>query len=186
MPCGGVAANPRPGRIHGSEPNAPTPARTKSRLFNFALTGRLNILADRYGRRGWVTPEVLNEVTHGIVSGYAELRAIESAIENRRLSVAGALKRAERQTYRELLRSLGSGEASCIAHAKSHGGTVVTDDRAARGCCAERAVPFTGTIGILKACCLDGTLPAEDADAALQSMIDAGYFSPVRRISDLL
>ena len=35
-------------------------------------------------------------------------------------------------------------------------GLVVTDDRAARNCCSERGVDFTGTIGILKACCREG------------------------------
>ena len=70
--------------------------------------------------------------------------------------------------------------------ARVRGGTVVTDDRAARGSCSERDVPFTGTIGILKACARDGTLEADEADAVLNLMMDAGYLSPVRRISDLL
>ena len=50
---------------------------------------------------------------------------------------------------RELLRILAPGEASCIAQAKARGGVVITDDRAARQCCHERGVVFTGTIGIL-------------------------------------
>jgi di/tricarboxylate transporter len=49
-----------------------------------------------------------------------------------------------------------------------------------------RDVPVTGMIGIPKACVQDGLLEAEEADAILESMVDAGYFSPVRRISDLL
>ena len=52
--------------------------------------------------------------------------------------------------------------------------------------CAEQGVRFTGTVGILKACCLDGTLSLVDADAILQTMVAAGYHAPVRRISDLV
>lgn len=153
---------------------------------NFALPGKLDLLVERYGRRARITSEVLTEVIEGVVAGYPALRAVEVALEGRKVSDAGTLTAEERRIYRELLRTLAPGEASCIACAKVRNGTVVTDDRAARGCCGERDVPVTGTIGILKACVQDGTLAAERGDAMLQSMIDAGYFSPVRRISDLL
>ena len=122
----------------------------------------------------------------GIVAGFEALAAIEAALEEGTLAEAGRPTGDERRIYRELLRSLAPGEASCIACAKVRGGTIATDDRAARHACEARDVPFTGTIGILKACARDGMLAAEAADAILESMIDAGYFSPVRRISDLL
>jgi predicted nucleic acid-binding protein len=154
-------------------------------LSNFALAGRLHILTERYGPRAHITPEVLNEVLEGIVAGYGKLQAIEVALEEEKLGSAGALTAEERRIYQELLRILSPGEASCIASAEVRGGIVVTDDRAARGCCEEREVPFTGTIGIFKAFVRDGALTAEEADVILHSMIDAGYFSPVRRISDL-
>jgi predicted nucleic acid-binding protein len=114
------------------------------------------------------------------------LGGIEAAVSEGRLGRATSLAAGEREVYRELLRILGSGEASCIACAKARGGVVVTDDKTARDCCAERGVAFTGTIGILKACALDGTLSPGAADAVLQAMIDAGYYSPVTRISGLL
>jgi len=155
-------------------------------LSNFALAGRIALLAERYGSRARVTPEVLNEVLEGIVAGYQALRTIVVALEEGRLGSTGNLTAEELRIHGELLRSLAPGEASCIACATARGGTVVTDDRAARGVCGERAVPFTGTIGILKACVRDGTLAADEADVVLQAMIDAGYFAPVSRISDLL
>lgn len=155
-------------------------------LCNFALAGRVDLLVERYGQRARVTPEVQDEVLAGIVAGYEALTAIEVALEEGRLGRTGELAREERRIYRELLGSLAPGESSCIARAAVRGGAVVTDDRAARVTCEERHVPFTGTIGILKACVRDGMLEAEEADAILGSMIDAGYFSPVRRISDLL
>jgi predicted nucleic acid-binding protein len=155
-------------------------------LSNFALARRVDLLVDRYGQRARITQEVRNEVLEGIVAGYPALGAIEVALEEERLGAAGNLTAEERRIYRELLRSLGPGEASCVAWAKARGGTVVTDDRAARGACGERDVLVTGTIGILKACVQDGTLEAEEADATLELMIDDGYYSPVRRVSDLL
>ena len=156
-------------------------------LSNFALAGRLELLVLRYGRRVRITPEVLDEVSDGAIAGYSALNAIEKAVAAADFSHAGSpASTAERAIYRELLRILAPGEASCIAYAKTHGAVVVTDDRTARECCGERGVTFIGTIGILKACCLDGTLSAEDADATLQAMIDAGFYSPVRRISDLV
>ena len=91
---------------------------------------------------------------------------------------------AERQIYRELLRILAPGEAACIACAKGRGGVVATDDRVARNCCLERGIRFTGTLGILKACCVDRTLSPEAADTLLLAMIKAGYHFPVHRISD--
>ena len=41
-------------------------------LSNFRLAGRLDLLITRYGARARVTPEVLDEVTDGVVAGFAE------------------------------------------------------------------------------------------------------------------
>jgi len=81
---------------------------------------------------------------------------------------------------------LGSGEASCIALAKHRGGVVVTDDLLARRICSLHGVQVSGTIGILKAMCIDTDISADAADALLANMVTVGYHSPVRRISDLL
>ncbi len=156
-------------------------------LSNFALAGHFELLVTRYGQRAIVTPEVLNEVTDGVIAGYYALSEIEEAVDQEHVSRATPLSSTtERQIYRELLRILAPGEASCIAYAKTPAAVVVTDDRAARQCCTERDIPFTGTIGILKACCIDATLSPEEANVILLSMIDAGYYSPVQNISDLI
>jgi predicted nucleic acid-binding protein len=156
-------------------------------LSNFAIAGRLDLLAARYGQQLLITQEVLDEVADGVVAGYFALRTIEEAFADETFGKVRVLSsRSERNTYGVLLRILGSGEASCIAYAESQGGIVVTDDRAARGCCLARGIACTGTIGILKACCQDDLLPPEEADAILTTMIEAGYYAPVQRISDLL
>ncbi len=155
-------------------------------LSNFALAQRLDILTARYGTRAKVTREILDEVSDGLVAGYTALAQIERAVGARQLGLAAPLTMDERALYRHLIQRLAPGEASCIASAKLRGGIVVTDDRAARDCCSEQGVRFTGTIGILKACCVDKTLSLPDADAILDAMIAAGYHAPVRRISDLV
>jgi len=57
---------------------------------------------------------------------------------------------------------------------------------AARACCAENGVAFTGTVGILKACVVDQMIAPQNADALLQRMVEAGFYSPVSHISSLL
>ena len=155
-------------------------------LSNFASANRVDLLVSRYGRRALVTPEVLDEVADGFVAGYVHLATVETALASRQLGNAEPLSLDEREIYRELLRIVSPGEASCIAGAKSRGGIVVTDDKTARGCCTERGVDFTGTIGILRACVLDTTLSSSDADLILQKMIDDGFYSPVTTISGLV
>ncbi len=155
-------------------------------LSNFALAGRLDLLLSRYGKKAVITPEVLDEITDGVVAGYFALKEVEDAVNEGRFARGVPLaSAAERQTYRDLLHILAPGEASCIASAASRGGTVVTDDRTARQCCGEHDIPVTGTIGILQACRADGTISTEEADGILSAMMDAGYYSPVQRISDL-
>ena len=155
-------------------------------LSNFTLAGRLDVLIRRYGKRAHLTQEVLGEISDGVAAGYAALRAVEDAVAARDLSSAKPLTVEERPLFGDLLRPLSSGEASCLACAQIRGGIVATDDRAARSACDDRRIPCTGTIGILRACCRDGSLSATEADAALQAMVDAGFYSPVRWLSDLV
>jgi predicted nucleic acid-binding protein len=150
-------------------------------LSNFALAGRFDVLIMRYGERLLLTLEVLDELAEGVIAGYGPLREIEKAVEDGRIKRAEAsMSSSARQTYRELLRVLGPGEASCIAHASGCKGVVVSDDRAARLCCTEKGIAVTGTIGILKACCIDGSITEKEADGILHAMIAAGFYSPIR------
>jgi predicted nucleic acid-binding protein len=129
---------------------------------------------------------VLAEISEGIAAGHEDLNAVTAAVTQGDLDSCDGMSAAERAEFQGLLRSLGAGEAACIARAHARGGIVVTDDRAARTACGERGIACTGTIGILKACCDDGQLGPDDADLALSRMVDAGFYAPVFRISDLL
>lgn len=152
-------------------------------LSNFALPGRLDLLIARYGPRAMITPQVQDEIADGIVAGYSELREVETAVAGGEFTGAGGFSAEERDIYRERLRTLSAGEASCVTLAQTRGGVVATDDRTARNCCFDSGVPFTGTIGILKACVRDDALSLQEADDVLRATTGAGYHSPVRRIS---
>ncbi|MEW6753193.1 MAG: hypothetical protein AB1505_19775 [Candidatus Latescibacterota bacterium] len=136
-------------------------------ISNFALACRLDLIAARYAGRAHLTTEVLDEIAEGVAHGYSALLQVEPLIQAGALQ-ATVLSAAERALYGRLLPGLGPGEASAVACARLRAGIAVTDDRAARACCAEHEVAFTGTIGILEA------------------MVRHGFYSPVRRISDLL
>lgn len=154
-------------------------------LSNFALSGSLDLLVQRYGTRLWVTSEVQDELSAGVACGYATLQTVLQLIAERVFS-SRALTAKERGLYTTLISHLGPGEASCIVSAVDRVAVVVTDDRAARTVCDEHRIPYTGTVGILKALCLDGSLTCEEADTCLGQMVQEGFYSPVRRIRDVL
>lgn len=153
-------------------------------LSNFCLSNSLDLLVKRYGKRFVLTDEVLDKIAGGIVAGYAELVMVARLLEEGSLGRT-ALTAKEWRTKLDCLRTLGSGESSCIACAFHRKGTVMTDDRAARKCCEERRIPFTGTVGLLLAFCRDGDIDASKADAILERMVERGFYSPVKSIASL-
>ena len=154
-------------------------------LSNFLLSGSLDLLVKRYGKRLVLTDEVLDEIARGIVAGYRELAMVEGWLEKGSFGRT-ALTAKEWKTKLDCLQTLGSGEASCIACALHRKGTVMTDDRAARRCCEKRGIPFTGTVGVLLALCRDGDIDTNRADGILERMVDRGFYSPVKSIASLL
>jgi predicted nucleic acid-binding protein len=47
-------------------------------------------------------------------------------------------------------------------------------------------ISVTGTVGILKASVMSGQISLTEADAHLNKMIKAGFYSPVRNISEIV
>ncbi len=154
-------------------------------LANFALADAMPMLEKRYGKKMALTPDVIAEVGNGIAAGHLQLQKIEESVAAGLLTVA-LLTAEERRSKISLLHNLGAGEASCIACAKHRGGIVVTDDRAARSCCAEHGIGVTGTIGILLALVRDDMLACGEADAILAKMVKNGFYSPLASIACLL
>ena len=153
-------------------------------LSNFLLSNSIFIIEERYANRGMITWEVYDEISAGIIE-YPPLKQIDGLIGPKIFELI-TLSRTEHDHFLELIGHLGKGESSCIAAAKERQSTVVTDDRAARGQCSLMNIPFTGTIGILKAAFHEGQIPLSRADDILGKMITAGFYSPIRSISDIV
>lgn len=154
-------------------------------ISNFALVGRLDVVQTRYAHQLALTTQVIDEICRGVTSGHHNLEPILDQVNNGGFRLV-AMTNKERNTFRTLSNTLGQGEASTIAAALHRGATVVTDDRAARQAARDLGLPLTGTIGILIAGVKDSTLTATFADSILGSMVAAGFYSPVKRISDVL
>jgi len=152
-------------------------------LSNFLLSEASFLLEKRYRKCAFITWQVYDEVSAGIAE-FPKLKHIDKLIEDKTFKLVG-LSLSQRKDFRELIGHLGKGEASCIAFAKEQSATVVTDDRAARNQCSLMKIPFTGTVGILKASLLDGRLSLPRADEILTKMIDAGFYSPIRSLADI-
>jgi len=151
-------------------------------LSNFALADGLRVLVGRYRGRGFVATQVVDELTRGVTAGYGGLVSCLDLVDQGILRVV-SLDRSERKIYRQLVAHLGGGEAGTIAAAHRRHGVVVTDDLAARRTCADMRIAITGTIGILRASVGDGELLLDDANDLLRRMIDAGFYSPIDRIT---
>ena len=153
-------------------------------LSNFLLSDSIFILENRYRRRGLITFAIYAETSAGMME-YPKLKQIDRLVDDETIKLV-SLSRQEHEHFRELIVHLGKGEASCIAYAKERNVIVVTDDRSARKHCSQMEIPMTGTIGILKASVLDGHLELNKADKVLSKMTDAGFYSPLRSIADII
>lgn len=153
-------------------------------LCNFLLSGADSFLKMRYHKCGFITWEVYDEICAGF-DKYPTLKKLEKLLSDKTLTPVSLSDQA-RQLYSALMIHLGRGEASCLAIAEVSNGIVVTDDRSARLQCNHSHIPFTGTIGILKACVKDGAIDLRQADMYLDKMIKQGFYSPVRSISGII
>jgi predicted nucleic acid-binding protein len=153
-------------------------------LSNFLLSDSIFILAERYRKCGVITWQVYDEISAGIAE-YPELKQVDKLIEDKTFKLV-SLSRKSYRHFLHLIGHLGKGEASCVAFAKEQAAIVVTDDRSARKQCSSMKITVTGTVGILKASVLDGHISLATAEESLRKMIEAGFYSPVRGLADIL
>jgi predicted nucleic acid-binding protein len=155
-------------------------------ISNFALAGALGLIKGLFKGRAVVTDFVAAEILRGIQAGHARLEDILKAERDGWLKRADPCTADERRLFGSLSRSLGSGEASCIAVAKSRGFIFASDDRVARAEAAALGVSLTGTLGILTKAAHTGACELRTADDYLGRMVKAGFFSPVRSLSKII
>jgi predicted nucleic acid-binding protein len=153
---------------------------------NFALAGALGILEALSKDRAYLTDFVAAEIMRGIQAGHSALAAIPKAVRAGWLRETGLRTADEKRLFESLSRSLGLGEASAIAVAKSRRFLFASDDRVARAEAAALRVPLTGTLGILVRAVRTGVCDSRTADECLSRMVDAGFFSPVRSIREFV
>jgi len=90
-----------------------------------------------------------------------------------------------RKCFKELLVSVGYGEAAGIAVAKEEGLLFFSDDKKARQVAKEQGLEVSGTLGTLKLAVEEGMISIEEADKVLGEMIRGGYRSPIQSMKEL-
>lgn len=148
-------------------------------LSNFALVNSTYLLPFILGKKASSTIEVISE--------------FEQGIQRHRLPPTDLtwlnilpLSFNEQLTSEQLKPRLGAGERTCIALAAHRRGRVFTDDSLARKIAAELRVPVSGTLGLLVWLVIDGYLQLTQSDQLLSQMVQTGYRSPVKSISQLI
>lgn len=87
----------------------------------------------------------------------------------------------------EILDRLDAGETASILGVLAHGGTVATDDLAARRVVESREIPVTGSIGLLVLGVEREQIDSETADKWLGGWRKRrGYYAPVESVKELL
>ncbi|MCD6516135.1 MAG: hypothetical protein J7L72_01725 [Candidatus Aminicenantes bacterium] len=156
-----------------------------SSLSNFALSDSLFILENLYKNSAFITNLVSAEILTGIQQGYSDLREIQKALRHGRLKEVILNSAKEKSLYEVLSVSLGHGEASSIAVAKSRGFIFACDDRAARRESGLLSVKLTGTLGILKKAVKHQIVNLDEGHSILAKMIERGFYSPVKSLNEI-
>jgi predicted nucleic acid-binding protein len=155
-------------------------------ISNFALGGALAILQSLPRVEIHTTDIVALEIMRGIQSGRSLLEAVPEAVRAGWLRQTGLRSGREKALFELLSGSCGLGEASCLAVAKVRRFILASDDRMARTEAAGLGIRLTGTVGILAKAVRGGVCDLGAADACLGKMIDAGFYSPLRSLREVL
>ncbi len=157
-------------------------------LSNFCRVGRLDLLNAIFDKV-YVTYEVREEALRGLEEGYDFLEQAANEIgadPTAWLELTGFKSRAEEDAFRKFTKTLGYGEASCLALAQSRGWLILTDDLQARRLARRLGLAVTGTVGILALSVEQGILDIADGDRLLHQMIEQGYRSPYGSLTGFL
>ena len=155
-------------------------------LSNFALSDSLNIIKTLYANTSYITDFVSAENTRGILRGYNRLISIREAVRKGWLKEITLKSKEEKALFESLSVSMGIGEASSIAVAKTRGFVFACDDKVARKEASLLGVKLTGTIGILIRAVRKNIVNSKRADEILNRMIAYGFYSPVNSIEENL
>jgi predicted nucleic acid-binding protein len=155
-------------------------------ISNFALADSLFVLEKIYShssQSSYITNFVVSEIMRGIQQGHKELSKIQAALKEGWLLETVPCTQKEKNLYETLSVSLGLGEASSIAIAKTRGFIFASDDRAARREAGLLEVKLTGTLGILKKAVNRKTISRNEGNLILAKMVKTGFYSPIKSLN---
>ncbi len=148
-------------------------------LSNFTLIHHPEFISQAFIEAVGTTEQVFHELEKGVQLG----RLPECDWEwMQRLRLTGA----ENAQFRQLVRHLGKGEASCLAVAFHRNYKIATDDRDARQWAIQLTIPHTGTLGILATLVKQGVMTLDEGNTWLRQMIEIGYYSPILNLDELV
>ncbi|MCJ7581726.1 MAG: hypothetical protein MUP98_14485 [Candidatus Aminicenantes bacterium] len=153
-------------------------------ISNFALSNSLSLLKRLYGGSVFISDFVSTEILRGIQKGHRELEKILISVKEGWLKETGLVKKEEKLLFQALSVSMGLGEASSIAAAKTRGFFFASDDKTARREAGLLGVKLTGTLGLLRKAVLNNCLSQNDGDLILREMISKGFYSSVSSLSE--
>ena len=154
-------------------------------LSNFALSDSLFILESLYGSSPLITEFVSAEILRGIQNGHTNLAKIQDSIKKGRIGEISLITSDEKTLFSSLSISLGLGEASSIAIAKTRGFRFASDDKIARKEASRLDILITGTLGILKKAVLNNHVALEMGEIILSKMISQGFYSPIKSLREI-
>lgn len=153
-------------------------------LSNLSRVDRLGILKELYGNI--VIPiQVYEEILKGISEGYSFLETVDKVAEEGWTVFEAPTSKEGRKCFKELLVSVGYGEAAGITVAKEQGLLFFSDDKKARQVAKEQGLEVSGRLGTLKLAVEEGMISIEEADKVLGEMIRGGYRSPIQSMKEL-
>lgn len=151
-------------------------------LSNFASAGGVSFLTTLL-EAPVVVPAVRDEIERGLSAGHEYLDGAIHSIGDG-LPVRDVSPNDE---FREFRERLDAGEAESILGVIEHGGTIATDDLAARRVADERDLPVTGSIGLLVLGVERGRIDRSTADDWLDTWREQrGYYAPVESVGEIL
>lgn len=154
-------------------------------LSNFALSNSLFILKNLYSKSAFVTDFVSAEILRGVQIGHKDLAKIQDSLREGWLKEVVLRTKKEKSLYETLSVSLGLGEASSIAVAKSRGFFFACDDRAVRREAGFLDLKLYGTLGILKKAVRNKTINLKEGNLILTEMIAKGFYSSVNSLKEI-
>ena len=125
------------------------------------------------------------EILQGINEGYYFLERVDKMTGEEWTVFEAPTSMKGRKYLKELIISVGYGEAAGIAVAKEQGLLFFSDDKKARRVAEQEGLSVSGTLGTLKLAIEEGMISIEDADKILGEMIRGGYRSPIQSMKEL-